>query len=164
MHAFRSATRLVALARGLPFFEPDLIGQAVRFVLVGGTVAVVYLCTTTVLAVVVRVPFQVALAIGFSLALAVHFTLQRVFVWAPHGEFALPFHRQAGRYLLVSGAQYGVTVASTSLLPDALGVSTEVVYLITVLLAGSVNFLVFRYGVFHAGTADPAPRLTPKTD
>ncbi len=130
-----------------------------RFVLAGGTVALVYLTTTIVLAEVVGMPFQVALAIGFCVGLAVHFTLQRMFVWTHHEEFALPLHHQAGRYLIVAGVQYGVTVASTSLLPTALGVPTEIVYLVTVAVLVSVNFLVFRQRVFHAkpATTDPAP-------
>jgi putative flippase GtrA len=131
----------------------------VRFALAGGTVALVYLTTTLVLAEVVGMPFQVALVIGFCVGLIVHFTLQRVFVWTHYEEFALPLHHQAGRYLIVAGAQYGVTAASTALLPTALGVSTEIVYLVTVAVVLSVNFLVFRYRIFHAKPAatDPAP-------
>ena len=127
-----------------------LLGQGVRYGLAGGTVAVVYLSTTTVLAEVVGLPFQVALAIGFSVALVVHFTLQRFFVWIHHDEFALPLHHQAGRYLTVAGTQYGLTIASTSLLPAALGVSAEIVYLVTVAVLASTNFLVFRHGIFQA--------------
>ena len=121
-----------------------------RFALAGATVACVYLATTIVLADVVGIPFQVALAVGFCVGLIVHFTLQRVFVWISHGEFALPLHHQAGLYLIVAGVQYGVTAASTSLLPTALGVSTELVYLATVAALVSANFLVFRHGIFRA--------------
>jgi putative flippase GtrA len=104
-------------------------------------------------------PFQVALAIGFCVGLAVHFTLQRMFVWTHHDEFALPLHHQAGRYLIAAAVQYGVTAASTALLPGVLGVDTEVVYLATVLVVLSTNFLVFRNGIFHTKQAvkDPAP-------
>jgi putative flippase GtrA len=130
--------------------ESGLLGQGVRFALSGGAVAVVYLATTTVLASVVGLPFQAALAIGFSVAIAVHFTLQRLFVWTHHEEFALPLGHQVGRYLIVAAVQYGVTAASTALLPSALGISTEIVYLATVAVVLSVNFLVFRHGIFHA--------------
>ena len=65
-----------------------------RFALSGGTVALVYLATTTVLASVVGLPFQAALAIGFCVGLVVHFTLQRLFVWTHHEEFALPLGHQ----------------------------------------------------------------------
>jgi len=124
-----------------------------RFALAGGTVALVYLTSTTVLADVVVLPFQAALAIGFCLGLMVHFTLQRVFVWTHHEEFALSLHHQVGRYLVVAAAQYGVTAASTSLLPTILGVSTEIVYLATVAVVLSINFLVFRHGIFHSKPA-----------
>ncbi len=125
-----------------------------RFALAGGTVALIYLTTTIVLADAVGMPFQAALAIGTCVALMVHFTLQRVFVWTHHEEFALPLHHQAGRYLTVAAVQYGVTAASTSVLPGLLGVATEIVYLATVAVVLSVNFLVFRQLIFHA---KPAP-------
>jgi putative flippase GtrA len=127
-----------------------VLGQGARFALVGCIVATVYLGTTTVLAVVAGMPFEAALAIGAGLAIAVHFTLQRAFVWVHHGEFALSFRDQIGRYLLVTGTQYGITAASVALLPAALGLSTEIVYLATVILTASTNFLVFRHGIFHA--------------
>jgi putative flippase GtrA len=126
-----------------------LRGQGVRYALAGVVVATVYLLTTTLLAVVLGLPFQAALPIGFALALSVHFTLQRLFVWAHHEEFALPFRHQARRYLTVVLVQYGVTAASTALLPGAVGLPTEVVYLITALLLTCANFVLFRSVVFH---------------
>jgi putative flippase GtrA len=145
MTDLRSARTLL----GLVGPGSGLAGQGMRYVLAGGTVALMYLISTTLLAEVVGLPFQVALPIGFALALCVHFTLQRLFVWVDNGEFALPFQHQARRYLVVAGVQYGVTAATTSLLPAAMGLPTEVVYLITVLLLGSANFVVFRNIVFH---------------
>jgi putative flippase GtrA len=131
---------------------PGLLGQGTRYVLTGGTVAVVYLGTTTVLASVAGLPFQVALAIGYCAGLSVHFSMQRFFVWAHHEEYALPFRHQAVRYLAVAGAQYGLTAASTSILPGVLGAPVEVVYLATVAVLMSVTFVVFRHGVFHPKT------------
>jgi putative flippase GtrA len=144
-----------ALVRALRAPGPGIVRQGIRFALAGGTVALVYLSVTTALAEVVGLPFQAALAIGFSVGLLVHFTLQRLFVWTHHEEFALPLHHQVGRYLTVSAAQYGVTAASTALLPAALNVSAEAVYLATVAVLVSTNFLVFRYGIFHAKAAAP---------
>ncbi|HYM55070.1 MAG TPA: GtrA family protein [Solirubrobacteraceae bacterium] len=137
-----SLRRLLTPASGL-------LGQGTRYALAGAFVALVYLLTTTFLAVVVGMPFREALAIGFALQLAVHFTLQRAFVWVHDEEFALSIRRQVRRYLTVAGAQLGVTGASTSLLPPVLGLSTEVVYLITVGLLTTANFLLFRNVVFH---------------
>jgi putative flippase GtrA len=142
------------IARALRGHESGLLGQGTRFAIAGGSVALVYLATTTVLADVVGLPFQLALAIGFCVGLVVHFTLQRLFVWTYHEEFALPLHHQVGRYLAAAAVQYGVTAASTSVLPSALGVATEVVYLATVAVVISTNFLVFRHGIFHSKPAD----------
>jgi putative flippase GtrA len=131
--------------------EPDsgMLGQGVRYVIAGGLVSLVYLFTTTFLALVVGLPFQVALPIGFGCGLVVHFTLQRLFVWVHHEAFALPLRRQARRYLTLAGAQYGTTALTTSLLPGPLGLPTEVVYLATAALLTSTNFLVFRHRIFH---------------
>jgi putative flippase GtrA len=130
-----------------------VLGQGVRFVLAGGIVVVVYVGTTTVLAKVVGMHFQVALAIGFGVALIVQFNLYRLFVWTHHEEFALPVHHQAGRYLVAAAIGYGLTATCTSLLPAALGVSTEIVYLAMVAALPVINFIVFRYIIFHAKPA-----------
>lgn len=131
-------------------------GQGARYALAGAFVALVYLLTTSFLGEIVGLPFQVALSIGFVLALTVHFTLQRTFVWVHDEAFALPLQRQARRYLLVAGAQFGVTTASTSLLPAILGLTAEVVYLLTVVVVTIVNFLLFRNIVFQPrGAAQP---------
>jgi MurNAc alpha-1-phosphate uridylyltransferase len=135
----------------------DLRGQGTRYALAGSAVALVYLLTTTILAVGVGLPFQMALLSGFAVALCLHFTLQRLFVWTHRDGFALPFRQQIGRYLLTSGAQYGLTAASTSLFPSLLGLATEVVYLGTVPVLTIANFLVFRHGVFHPRSSDPDP-------
>jgi putative flippase GtrA len=147
----RARTPAVAMSsvRRLLTPESGLLGQGTRYVLAGSVVVAVYLLTTTFLAVVVGLPFWEALAIGFALQLAVHFTLQRGFVWVHHEEFALPFRHQARRYLAVAGAQLGVTAVSASLLPSVLGLSAEVIYLMTVTLLSTANFLLFRNVVFH---------------
>jgi putative flippase GtrA len=120
-----------------------------RYVLSGCVVSTVYLLTTSLLSLAVGLPFQAALAIGFAAALSVHFTMQRLFVWTDHDAFALAFRSQMGRYLLVAATQYGLTVASTSLVPPALGLSVELVYVATSLSMASVNFLLYRYHIFH---------------
>lgn len=134
--------------------DSGIFGQGVRYALTGGIVSVVYLSATTMLALVAGMPFEVALPIGFGLSLLVHFTLQRVFVWKHGDEFALPLRHQVGRYLTLAGSQYALTAASTSLLPSAVGLPTEVVYLATALVITSTNFLFFRHRVFHAKAID----------
>jgi putative flippase GtrA len=119
-------------------------------------VTVVYLAVTTVLSQVVGLPFQVALALGFVSALLLHFTLQRLFVWVHEDGFALPLRHQVGRYLLMAGAQYGVTAASTAVLPGALGVATEIVYLATMAVVTTSGFLIMRFIIFQGQTGDGA--------
>ena len=127
----------------------ELRGQGFRFVLVGGFVAGVYIGTTTFLAEVVGVPFELSLAIGFALALVTHFGLQRLYVWRHAAAFALPLHHQLARYAAMAALQYGLTAAITTTLPHALGVSPEAVYLPTVVVIAVTNFLVFRSRIFH---------------
>jgi putative flippase GtrA len=140
--AVRTLRRLLSPASGL-------LGQGMRYVIAGSIVTLVYLLTTTLLAVVFGVPFRYALPIGFALQLSVHYTLQRTFVWIHEERFALPFSRQMRRYLTVAGSQFALTALSTSLLPRALGLSTEVVYLATACVLTSANFLLLRNVIFH---------------
>jgi putative flippase GtrA len=132
---------------------PGLLQQGARYLLVGGAAAISYLGTTTVLADVIGLPFQVALAVGFCVGLLVHFTLQRLFVWAHHDQYALPLRHQVVRYLVFAGAQYALTAVSTSVLPRALGLPVDLVYFGTVVILISTNFLVFRNVVFHRKAA-----------
>jgi putative flippase GtrA len=133
----------------------EIAGQGIRFGLAGGLVAVVYLATTSLFAEVFDFNFQVALALGFVLAISTHFALQRRFVWVHEHGFAVPLHHQALRYLLVAGIQYGITALATAVLPGALGVPTEVVYLCAVVALTAANFVIFRVSVFHsAGPSD----------
>ena len=148
----RTLGRAVALLRA-----DRILAQGVRFAITGALVSVIYISVTTVLAEVSHLRFQIALVIGWCAAISVHFTLQRVFVWAHQEEFALPFAHQVGRYLLLAGAQLGVTAITTSVLPSALGLPTEVVYLVTVALLTLINFLLFRNRIFHASGSDTAP-------
>jgi putative flippase GtrA len=152
------ATRLGdvrSAVRALRATDSGLPGQGLRFALAGAIVTVVYVGATTLLSQVLGVRFQIALATGFGVSLMVHFTLQRTFVWAHHEDFALALGHQVGRYLAAAAAQYGVTATSSALLPSALGVSTEGVYVATVAVVISANFLVFRHSIFHARGGEP---------
>lgn len=146
---------------GRPNLRGQLAGQGLRFLISGGFVALVYTGTTTLLAEVVGIPFQVAIAIGFTIGLATHFTLQRVFVWAHADGFALPLGHQLARYLALAAVQYGLTALSTATLPKALVVSTEIVYLATVAVISVANFALFRLHVFRPAAAVPVPGDRP---
>jgi putative flippase GtrA len=136
----------------------SLPAQGVRFATSGVAVGLFYLLVTTILADVFGVDFQVALALGFASALTLHFVLQRVFVWAHHGDYALETPQQVPRYLAVALLQYALTSAATRFLPDALGVSVTLVYLVTAVTLSVISFFVFRSRVFHP-KAELAPQL-----
>jgi putative flippase GtrA len=158
VNGFTTSTRLApaqAFLRDIRSPKWGLAGQGVRFAIAGSVVAVVYLTLTTVLHDVLSLPFQLALVLGFTVAVLVHFTLQRMFVWRHHGEFVLPLHHQAFRYLGVCFLQYGLTALSTSQLPKLLGLPVELVYVVTVFVLAGLNFVLFRGRVFHS---DELPR------
>lgn len=127
-----------------------MLDQGIRFASVGIVVTLVYLTTTTVLTSIFGVPFQLALAFGVAASICVHFTLQRLFVWVHHAQFALGVRGQLSRYLPVAGCQYAITATSTLLLPGALDVSVTIVYLVITPTLTVINFLFFRSRVFHA--------------
>lgn len=145
-----AAQQVFVAVRHVRARDIGLLGRGVRFVIVGGLVAVIYLTTTTVLADVFGVPFQLSLAIGFATALVVHFSLQRFFVWAHTEEFSLPIHEQLGRYLLVAAVQYGSTALVTAFLPSVLHVPTTTVFFAWTICVTASNFIIFRHGIFHA--------------
>jgi choline kinase/putative flippase GtrA len=152
--ADREGVRLWRLVHALRT-RSGLLGQGTRYALAGCVVALVYLLTTTALATLLHLPFELALAIGFCAGISVHFTLQRKFVWTDRGAFALPLRHQTARYVVAAGTQYALTALGTSLLPAALGLPVEAVYLAIVAVLISTNFLVFRNIVFHPEPSAP---------
>lgn len=121
----------------------------------GALVALSYIATTTALAEGAGVAFQLALGIGFATGLVIHFALQRFFVWIHHEEFALPLHGQLMRYLVVAALQYAVTASVTAMLPQLLGAPVTAVYLVTLVIVSTANFLILRGRVFHTTTGRP---------
>jgi putative flippase GtrA len=137
LHTLRTSSHSVALG--------------VRYVLVGGTSAAIYVGLGLLLSGPVGMNIQLAIPISYAAALVVHFTLQRSFVWAHHEEYALEGRLQAGRYIALAGAQYAVTATATAVLPSVLGVSEQLVYAVTAVVAAGLSFLVLRFVVFHPG-------------
>jgi putative flippase GtrA len=142
--------RIVAAIVWLRRPELGTLGQGIRYALAGGTVALVSLTVTIVLAQGVGIAFEVSFVIGYTLAVITHFTLQRVFVWSHHEEFALPIHHQLGRYLPVALTNYGLVALAIAFLPHALGASTLVVYVSATALVTLCSFVILRSRVFHA--------------
>src|SRR4051812_34831471 len=63
--------------------------QALRFVVSGATVAVVYLGLGLLLSGPLGVPIQVAIPVSYVLSVLLNYTLQRTFVFAHSETFAL---------------------------------------------------------------------------
>ena len=140
-----------ALAQRVRSLDRALLGQGIRFAITGAGVAAVYVVTTLFLANVVGLHFQVALAIGYFVAVTTHFFAHRLFVWGHGPDYALSATGQATRYVPISLAQYAITALATSVLPSALGLPTDLVYLVTVVCVAAATFVVLRTRVFHAG-------------
>jgi putative flippase GtrA len=136
-----------------------LLGQGIRFVIAGGSVALLYITVTTILSDVLGLPFEAALVIGFITSICAHFTLQRYFVWVHRVDFALSVRMQALRYMVLAGCQYALTAASTAVLPGALHVHVEIVYLATVAAVTPTAFILFRHGIFHPQAAKDHPEV-----
>ncbi len=156
----RSIRRMRRLLSKVPLLHRDnLLGQGFRYAVTGVVVSIIYIGITTILATITSWPFQVALGIGWCAAIAVHFTMQRFFVWTHKDGFALPFHHQIGRYLVVSVTQFSVTALATAVLPSILGLSAELIYLGVAVLITGANFLIFRHRVFHSDPLSPEQAL-----
>jgi putative flippase GtrA len=129
------------------------IPQPVRFVMAGGTVALLYLCGTLVLN-TAGLPIQLAIPVAYVGSLVAQFTLQRFFVFANHDEFALGLRHQLGRYLVAAAVSYAVTAGLTAVLPGLLGVDERVVYVAVAIVVAGVTYLVVRTHVF-SGRSEP---------
>ena len=126
-----------------------LLGQGARYALTGATVAVVYVLATLALHRGAGLHFQLALALGLVVAVTTHFVLQRMFVWRHEEAYALGVGGQVGRYAAITLVQYGLTMLSTAVLPDALGAPTDIVYVATVACLTALSFVMLRGRVFH---------------
>jgi putative flippase GtrA len=124
-----------------------------RFLVAGGFTALVQLVTTTLLLHVANLPVQPAVAIAYLVTITTHFTLQRFFVFAGQGTFALSTGGQIRRYAAVAGTQYPLTAALVALfvwlgLPDLGAV------VLTMLLVTPTTFILMRTKLFHVAAGD----------
>ena len=123
--------------------------QALRFVLSGGTVAVVYLGLGLLLSGPFGVPIQIAIPVSYVVSVLFNYSMQRWFVFAHSDAFALTPQAQFVRYVQIGAAQYVLTALATAVLPDVLGLDEQVVYVATALIAAAITFVVLRLVVFH---------------
>jgi putative flippase GtrA len=124
--------------------------QPLRYALVGGLTTVTYLALTLLFAGPLQLPIQVAMICGYTIALAVHFSGQRMFVFRTAEGFALATDHQARRYLLIGGAQIGLTLLITTFVPGLIGVDERIVYAVATVALAAASYLMLRFHVFHA--------------
>lgn len=125
--------------------------QVARFVLSGGTVSVVYLGLGLLLSGPVGLSIQIAIPIAYVLSVLLNYTLQRWFVFAHSERFALSRRTQFLRYVQVGAVQYGLTALATAVLPDLIGVSEKIVFVVVAMAAAAITFVLLRFVVFHGG-------------
>jgi len=128
--------------------------QLVRFGLTGALVFAVYTGGTLLLSGPLGVPIVLAIGIAFVLALALNFTMQRHFVFHDHDTFALGVRAQFGRYLLAAVTNYVVTAVIVSTVPQATGLSQELVFVLTAMVMSLITFTVVRGWIFHLPSHD----------
>lgn len=127
-------------------------GRFLRFLAAGGVTAVVNFGTAALL-LAIGLPVQLAVALAYLATITTHFTLQRFFVFAGQGAFALSTASQLRRYLAVAVVQYPLTAGLVALfvaagLPDLAAVAC------TQVIVTPVTFVVMRTHLFHVAAGD----------
>jgi putative flippase GtrA len=138
-----------------------LTGQSIRYVVAGGTVALVYLSLPLVFHADFGVAIQIAIPIAYVLAVSLHFQLQRHFVFRHVTEFALSRRKQIARYVALGLVQYPTAALSTALLPSVLGFSEQAAFVCTSLAISATFFLLLRGHVFHPNEEPENPSADP---
>jgi putative flippase GtrA len=123
-----------------------------RFVVAGGVVACVNLGSDAVL-IAAGLPVQLTVAIAYLLAITTHFTLQRVFVFAGRGAYALTIGGQVRRYIAMAAVQYPVTAALAALFV-LVGLSDLLSTMAAAVLMSPVTYVLLRTRMFHLADAD----------
>lgn len=132
---------------------PPWVARFARFVVAGGFTSLVQLTATAVLLHVVNLPVQPAVALAYLITITTHFTLQRFFVFAGQGEFALSPGAQLRRYAAVAGCQYPLTAGLVALFV-ALGLPDLGAVVCTMAIVTPMTFFIMRTKLFHAAAGD----------
>ncbi len=127
--------------------------QLLRFGLAGAFVFGVYTGGTLLLSGPVGLPIALAIAIAFPVALAINFTMQRHFVFLDHDTFALEARTQFARYLVAAVCNYVLTTVIVLTVPQAIGVSPQLVFVITAMVMSLLGFTIVRGWIFHQPSA-----------
>jgi putative flippase GtrA len=123
-------------------------GSLIRYLMSGVTTTLIYVGLTLLLNSAAGVPIGIAIAVSYALAITVHFLLQRHFVFASDAGFHVSTRDQIMRYVVIGVVQVTITWISTHYLPSLLGLSQQVVYVLTVGVISACTFLLLRFHVF----------------
>lgn len=134
---------------------PSLLRFA-RFITAGGFVAIVNLGMGALL-LALGVEVQLAVAIAYLAGITAHFTLQRLFVFAGEGTFALTLGRQLRRYAALAAVQYPATAGLVALVTAA-GLSNFEAVVCAALLVMPLTYILLRTQMFHVAAGDQPQR------
>lgn len=126
-----------------------------KFAFTGAFVGLTHLGLVSLL-VIAGMPIQIALALGYGVALVVHFTMNRQWVFASDGGYALHLSGQGGRYLVLAGFSYLVTAVASAVLPDLLGIHELAAFALSAIAMAGVSFVLLNLWVFRAAPPEPA--------
>lgn len=142
-----AAERPPAGLRTIPHRQLTL--QLVRFGLTGALAFAIYTGGTLLLSGPLGLPIVLAIGLAFSASVAFNFTMQRHFVFLDRETFALRARTQLGRYIFAATCNYLLTSLIVTVVPDALGVSQQLVFVVTAVVMSLVGFTVVRWWIFH---------------
>jgi putative flippase GtrA len=136
--------------------------RVTRFLMAGGLVACVNLGTGAIL-LALGFPVQAAVGIAYGAAICVHFTLQRTFVFAGEGAFALTLNQQLRRYAAMAAVQYPTTAGLAALFVAA-GLPDLAAVVATALLVTPLTYFILRTRMFHLAAGDEPPHDAPRNN
>jgi putative flippase GtrA len=120
-----------------------------RFALSGVAVQTVYTALMAVLLLGADLSRQLALAISYAGALIVHFTLNRGFVFVRSGGYRHGLSSHGKRYVLAAILVYVATALGVAVVPEALGVTPFVAWVLVVVVLSAFNFVLLDRFVFR---------------
>jgi len=127
-----------------------LTAQLGRFAIAGLVTLVLGAVVVLLLSGPAGLAIQLAIPLSYPVIAVVHFSLQRRFVFAGDGTYALGGGAQLRRYLLVAVVgHYGCVAGGTAFLDHVAGLGDQVAYLVMVCTMPIVMFVVMRLRVFH---------------
>ena len=132
------------------------LGRAIRFLLVGGTTALIYLAVLALLERAMGLDYRIAVSVAYFVAVCFHFAANRRFTFRAHGD---PTGGQVARYVVLLAVNYVLMLGVVTFAVEVLRWSPYVAVLLGAAATAGVGFLLARYWVFRG--APHAARQAP---